>query len=277
MNRLAEWMSHRNRVLVMGILNVTPDSFHDGGRHPHPKEAIEAALAMEAEGADIVDVGGESTRPGAEPVPADEEIERILPVIEGLRRRSEIAISVDTTKADVATAAIDAGAQLVNDISALRFDDRMASAIASSGAFAVLMHMQGRPTTMQQDASYDDVVQEVCEFLSDQIRAAVAAGIETERIIVDPGIGFGKRLEHNLALLRNLHRLVELGRPVIAGVSRKSFLGRMLDLPSSERLEGTIAANAVAIANGADVIRVHDVKEGRRTADVAFHLRKNGL
>jgi len=273
MNRLAEWMRDRDRVLVMGVLNVTPDSFHDGGRFADHEEAINAALRMEAEGADLLDVGGESTRPGAAPLPCDEELERVLPVIEGIRRRSEISISIDTTKADVAREAIEAGACMVNDVSALRFDDRMASVVASSRTLVALMHMQGRPATMQKEPSYDDVVVEVRQFLCDRIQAAVDAGISADRILIDPGIGFGKRLEHNLDLLRNLHQLVNVGRPVIVGVSRKSFLGRILDLPSPERLEATIAANAVAIANGADVIRVHDVKEGRRTADVARRLR----
>ncbi|MGB2982386.1 MAG: dihydropteroate synthase [Candidatus Bipolaricaulia bacterium] len=275
MNRLAEWMRRRDSVLVMGILNVTPDSFHDGGRYASTEKAVDRALQMEADGADIIDVGGESTRPGADPLPAEEEMRRVLPVIEAVRRRSDIDLSIDTTKADVARDALAAGASVVNDVSALRFDEKMSGTIAEANAFAILMHMKGTPRSMQENPTYDDAVEEVRSFLRDRIRTAVDAGIEPDRILIDPGIGFGKGLSHNLALLQDLGRLVDLGSPVVVGVSRKSFLGKILGLPSDERLEGTIAANAIAIANGADVIRVHDVKEGRRTADVAFRLRKN--
>jgi len=277
MNRLADWMRRRDRVLVMGVLNVTPDSFYDGGRRASPEAAVERALAMASDGADIIDVGGESTRPGAAPVPVAEEMERVLPVIEGIRKRSEIAISIDTTKSAVAAEALAAGASIVNDVSALRSDDAMGERVAAVGANVVLMHMKGTPASMQENPSYDDVVEEVRSFLEERVHAAIAVGIAPNRIWIDPGIGFGKRLEHNLALLRRLGRLVELGPPVVAGLSRKSFLGRILDLPADDRLEGTIAANAVAIANGADVIRVHDVAEGRRTADVAFRLRPDAV
>jgi len=275
MNRLVEWMRNRDRVLVMGILNVTPDSFHDGGRYASVEAALERALQMEADGADVLDIGGESTRPGAEPLPPEEEMDRILPVIEAIRKHSAILLSVDTTKSEVAREALAAGAGMVNDISALRFDQRMGVTIANKNAFVVLMHMKGIPASMQQDPTYEDVVEEVHRFLDERIRAAAGAGIAPDRILIDPGIGFGKRLHHNLTLLRGLRRLVDLGVPVVVGTSRKSFLGRILDLPSDERLEGTIAANAIAIANGANIIRVHDVKEGRRTADVAFRLRRD--
>jgi len=274
MNRLVEWAKRRDRVLVMGIVNVTPDSFHDGGRHASANVAVARALRLEADGADIVDIGGESTRPGAEPLPADVELERVLPVIAEVRRRSQVLLSVDTTKAGVAREALAAGASMVNDVSALRLDDRMGETVAAAGAFIALMHMQGKPETMQEDPTYEDVVEDVREFLRERIAAAVASGISTDRVLIDPGIGFGKRLHHNLALLRGLQRLATLGPPILCGLSRKSFLGTILDLPSEERLEGTIAANAVAIVNGADVIRVHDAREGRRTADVAFLLRQ---
>jgi dihydropteroate synthase len=273
MNRLGDWMRGRDRVLVMGILNVTPDSFYDGGRNASTETAIERGLRMAVEGADIVDVGGESTRPGSGPVPVEVEVERVVPVIAGIRERSDVPLSVDTTKSDVARAALAAGAAIVNDVSALRSDERMAGTIASAGAYVVLMHMKGTPATMQEDPTYEDVVEEVRAFLDDRIGVAVACGIARDHLLVDPGIGFGKRLGHNLALLRGLRRIVDLGPPVVAGLSRKSFLGRILDLPPEERLEGTIAANAVAVVNGATVIRVHDVTEGRRTADVAFRLR----
>ena len=270
---LAEWEERRDRVLVMGIVNVTPDSFYDGGRHSRHEDAIEYGVRMADEGADIVDVGGESTRPGSQAVPTQAEMDRVLPVVEGIHRRNPVCVSIDTTKADVAEEAIRLGAGIVNDVSALRFDERMAAVVARAGAFAVLMHMQGSPETMQRDPTYSDVVEEVRAFLDRRTRFAVEAGISEERIFVDPGIGFGKTLEHNLTLLGNLSRLVELGRPVLVGTSRKAFLGAILGAPPDERIEGTIATNAVAILNGASAIRVHDVKEGRRTADVAARLR----
>jgi dihydropteroate synthase len=272
---LRAWMERRERPLVMGILNVTPDSFFDGGRLESASAAVTRGLEMIEEGADILDVGGESTRPGARPAAADEEMARVLPVIEGIRSRSDIALSIDTTKADVATGAIAAGASVVNDITALRLDPDMAHVVAASGVLVVLMHMQGTPETMQQDPHYEDPTGEVKAFLIERIGAAVDAGIERASIIADPGIGFGKRLGDNLALLRDLERLKSLGVPILIGLSRKSFLGGILDLPAEERLEGTIAANAIAVARGADIIRVHDVREGRRAADVAHRLRRH--
>lgn len=274
MSRLAEWIVRRDRVLVMGILNVTPDSFYDGGRYASGGRAVDRALRMAEDGADIIDIGGESTRPGARPLSASEEADRVLPVVEAISKRSSAVLSVDTTKAAVARQALAAGATMVNDVSALRFDEDMARTIAEAGAFVTLMHMQGVPLTMQDDPSYEDVVDDVEAFLAERICAAERSGIPAERVFIDPGIGFGKRLEHNLDLLRNLGRLARLGPPVVCGLSRKSFLGALLDLPAEDRLEGTIAANAVAVVNGADVIRVHDSKEGRRTADVAFRLRR---
>jgi dihydropteroate synthase len=257
----------------MGILNVTPDSFFDGGRFSEPQVAVEHGLAMEADGADIIDVGGESSRPGACSVSAEEELERVIPVIQEIRRRSDVLLSVDTTRAAIAREALAAGATLVNDISALRSDEAMPEVVATSGAVVVLMHMLETPATMQKDPQYGDVVAEVHAFLEERIRRAVGWGIPANRIIVDPGIGFGKRTHHNLALLRAIPRLADLGRPVLVGLSRKSFFGDLLGYSPSERLEGTIAANAIAIASGADIIRVHDAKEGRRTADTAFRLR----
>jgi len=276
MDGLTSWIKSRDRVLVMGALNATPDSFYDGGRYARPEDAIEHGLRMAKEGADIIDIGGESARPGAEPISPAEELERVGPVIEGIHRRSEVLLSVDTTKAAVAAEAIACGASMVNDISALRFDPKMAKVIGGSGVFVILMHMLGTPKTMQIAPSYTDVVAEIKAFLAERIEAAVALGIERARIIIDPGIGFGKRLEHNLTLLKGLSSFATLQAPILVGLSRKSFLGKLLELPPEERLEGTIAANAIAIVNGADIIRVHDVKEGRRTADVARRLRNDG-
>jgi len=266
----------RDRVLVMGVLNVTPDSFHDGGRYATVGAAVEHALRMVEEGADIIDIGGESSRPGARPVSLEEELARVIPVIGGIHRQSDVLLSIDTTKAGVAEEAIARGASIVNDISALRFDPKLAPVVAASGTFVVLMHMLGRPQTMQVAPAYTDPVGEIKAFLAERIEAAIRFGIRRDRIIVDPGIGFGKRLEDNLAILKALSALACLQTPIMVGLSRKSFLGRLLDLPAEERLEGTIAANAIAIANGADIIRVHDVKEGRRTADVARRLRHDG-
>ncbi|HAF70698.1 MAG: Dihydropteroate synthase [Acetothermia bacterium 64_32] len=262
------------RVLIMGILNVTPDSFSDGGRFLSPDAAVERALVMEGEGADIIDIGGESSRPGAEPVSVEEELGRVLPVLERLRGRLRIPISIDTTKAEVAEAALRAGASIVNDISALRFDPAMAPLVAEFGAGLVLMHMLGTPKTMQQSPHYDDVVREVRGFLAERAQYAQSQGIPREAIAVDPGIGFGKTVEHNLELLRRLPELVELGFPVLVGPSRKSFIGAILDLPVEERLEGTLAACAVAVVRGADILRVHDVRQVRRAADLAWHLRR---
>jgi len=273
MIELTEWQKSRDRTLVMGIVNATPDSFYAGSRVPRAEEAIDRALRMVDEGADIIDVGGQSTRPGSRPITAQEEMDRALPVVKGVLERANVCVSIDTTRADVAEEALTLGASLVNDISALRSDARMAPVVVRSGAFVVLMHMLGRPETMQRNPTYADVVADVRSFLAERVRAAADGGIAEERIIVDPGIGFGKTLDHNLALLRDLEQLVDLGRPVLVGLSRKAFLGAILDLPPDERIEGTIAANAAAILHGASIIRVHDAKEGRRTADVAERLR----
>ncbi len=272
---LVRWFERRDRVLVVGILNATPDSFFERSRFPLASEAVERALEMEAEGADVIDVGGESSRPGSEPVPADAEAARVVPIIEGIRKRSDVLISVDTVKSAVAEEALAVGATIVNDISALRFDAAMAGVAAAGNAYVILMHMQGMPATMQNRPEYKDVVNEVREFLAERIRAAESAGIPRGRVIIDPGIGFGKRLIHSLELLRNVERFADLGPPVLIGASRKSFLGEILDLPAEERLEGTLAVHAVAVAHGADLIRVHDVKEGRRAADVARRLRRH--
>ncbi|MEK6601599.1 MAG: dihydropteroate synthase [Candidatus Binatota bacterium] len=261
------------RTALMGIVNVTPDSFSDGGRYFDPGKAISHGIDLAREGADIIDVGGESTRPGARPLSAREEIERILPVIRGLRRAAPIPISIDTYKADVARAALAEGADMVNDISALRFDAAMAPLIAAEKVPVVLMHMQGAPQTMQQRPRYQNVVQEVREFLQSRIHFALEAGVEADRIIIDPGIGFGKELDHNLALLRGIPTLVSLGRPILVGPSRKTFIGKILEVGPEGRLEGSLAAAVAAVLAGANMIRTHDVKEARRAIRIADALR----
>lgn len=264
------------RTALMGIVNVTPDSFSDGGKYFDVEKAISHGLNLAEQGADIIDVGGESSRPGARPVSAREEMERVLPVMRGLRRKLSIPISVDTYKAEVARAAIDEGADVVNDISALRFDGAMASLVAAEKVPVVLMHMQGEPQTMQQKPHYHDVVQEVKEFLASRIVFALEAGVEPDRILVDPGIGFGKELEHNLALVRGLPALASLGQPILLGPSRKTFIGEILDVGPEERLEGSLAASVVAVLAGANMIRTHDVKESHRAVRVADALRFGG-
>jgi dihydropteroate synthase len=247
------------RAWLMGVINVTPDSFSDGGLYADPGRAVDRGLALVAEGADVVDVGGESTRPGSLPVPEAEELRRVVPVVQALRRQTPALLSVDTTKAAVARAALDAGADIVNDTSALRFDPAMAGVVARSGAAVVLMHMKGTPLTMQDAPAYEDITGEIAAFLGDRIRVAEAAGIPRGRVIVDPGIGFGKSFEHNLELLRRQAVFHALGRPLLVGFSRKAFLGRILDRPPDERLEGTIAAAVLSVERGAHILRVHDV------------------
>lgn len=247
------------RTLVMGILNVTPDSFYPGSRTPAADRAVEAGRAMIGEGADIIDVGGESTRPGAESVDAQVEIDRVCPVIERLRRESAATISIDTSKARVAEAALDAGADMVNDVTALHGDPAMRPLVASRAVPVVLMHMRGTPRTMQQAPFYADTVGEVRAELEAAMREAEAAGIGADRIVLDPGIGFGKRPQDNLRLIRDLARIRALGAAVLIGLSRKSFLGAVTGRPVEERLAATIAANTLAILAGADIVRVHDV------------------
>jgi dihydropteroate synthase len=244
----------------MGIVNVTPDSFSDGGLYTDAEAAVAHAMELEADGAGILDVGGESTRPGAQPVAADEERRRVVPVIEGLRQRGVRAqVSVDTSKATVAAAALDAGATLVNDVTALRGDPAMAELVAARGAECCLMHMLGEPRTMQDDPRYDDVVSEVKAFLEERMAFAISQGVAEERILLDPGIGFGKTAEHNLELLARVDELVALGRPIVIGTSRKSFLGRITGRTVDDRLAGTVVTNVLAYERGARIFRVHDV------------------
>lgn len=253
----------------MGVLNVTPDSFSDGGLFVDPERALDQARRMTEEGADLIDIGGESTRPGAASVSEREELRRVLPVIRLLRRKLPVPISIDTTKAAVAAAALDAGAEIVNDVSAGSGDREMIPLIARTGAGIVLMHRRGTPRTMQRQPRYRDVVAEVRRTLAERIEIALAAGIRRESIAVDPGIGFGKTVDHNLALLAGIQELVGLGVPVVVGVSRKSFLGEILGVAVQDRVEGTLAASLIAVAGGARVIRVHDVLPTVRALRVA--------
>ena len=261
------------KPLVMGILNVTPDSFSDGGKNFKPADAIAEGKRMAKEGADIIDVGGESTRPGAKPVSLGEEMRRVIPVIEGLSKTVKVPISIDTRHAKVAKAALDAGASIVNDVSALG-EPGMAKLVAGRKCPVVLMHMLGDPRTMQDDPHYDDVVEDVARHLVERVRFAESKGISRDRIIIDPGIGFGKTAEHNLEILRRLGELRSLGLPILVGPSRKAFIGKVLDSKANERFEGTLAAVAVAVLNGADIVRVHDVAECRKAALVAWAIIK---
>ncbi|WP_025323138.1 dihydropteroate synthase [Deferrisoma camini] len=259
------------RPLVMGILNVTPDSFSDGGDYFDREAALDRALQMVEEGADLLDVGGESTRPGAPPVPLEEEERRVVPVIEHLAHRVGVPISVDTYKAGVARRAVEAGAALVNDVSGLRMDPAMAGTVAGLGAGLVVMHMRGDPRTMQSDTRYADLVGEIFRALEESVDRAVEAGVDRARVWVDPGIGFGKSAEQNLVLLRRLAEFRSLGCPVLVGASRKSFIGRTLGIEDpKDRLEGSLAAAVVAVWNGARILRVHDVRATRRAADLAW-------
>ena len=253
----------------MGVLNVTPDSFYDGGRRPNAERAIADGVELAMAGADIIDIGGESSRPGAGSVSEEEELSRVLPVFRGLRQAVSIPLSIDTYKANVARAALAEGADIVNDISALRFDPAMAALVAAEKVPVILMHMQGTPRTMQMEPRYSNVVCEVKDFLAARMRHALENGIERERIIIDPGIGFGKTLEHNLCLLKGLAELSALGQPLLVGASRKAFIGKILNLTSDERLEGSLAAAVAAVLAGANIIRAHDVKETRRAVNVA--------
>lgn len=263
MNRheLEIWLGQTpRRCLVMGVLNVTPDSFSDGGRYLDPAAAVDHALRLIADGADILDIGGESARPGSLPVPSAEQIQRIVPVIQAIRQKTDALISVDTTRADVAQAALDAGADILNDISAGRDDPAMLPLAADRRAPIVLMHMQGTPRTMQQNPYYEDVVAEVCAFLRQRTQAALDCGVERHRILLDPGIGFGKTVTHNLTLLQRLDDLAAIGQPLLIGTSRKAFIGTITNQPDpANRVFGTAATVAWAVAHGAGIVRVHDV------------------
>lgn len=263
------------RPLLMGILNVTPDSFYDGGRYFNRKRAVERAVEMADEGADLIDVGGESSRPGAGKLTEKEELKRVIPVIEAVASQVTVPISIDTYKANVAEHAMKAGAVIVNDISALRFDSRMVDVIVESGSPVVLMHMLGNPKTMQISPCYDNVVDDIIAFFKKRIIFAVEHGIQKENIIVDPGIGFGKTLEHNLAILKEVDRFHETGCTVMIGASRKSMIGKIAGAPAEERLWGTAAITAYCVMKGIEIHRVHDVKAMRQVCDVTAAIRNN--
>jgi len=261
----------------MGILNVTPDSFSDGGLFLDREKAVEHGLEMARDGADIIDVGGESTRPYSEEVPLDEELDRVIPVIEALSKEIKIPISIDTVKAAVAREALGAGASMINDISALRFDPHMASVAAEAGVPVILMHMKGTPSDMQDNPTYDELIPEIVDFLRDAIDRAVKAGIKESNIIVDPGIGFGKTFDNNLQIIRDLKQLSVLKKPILLGSSRKSFLGHLLGKEASERDVGTMATVSVGAMNGASIVRVHDVKKAVDTVRVVDAIRRGGI
>ena len=260
------------RPLLMGILNVTPDSFSDGGKFNTLEKAVLQGLKMADDGADIIDVGGESTRPGSQPVEVSEEIKRVVPVIKNLKKRISIPISVDTYKSEVARAAIDAGAEIINDITALNGDKKMGELAAKNKVTVVLMHMQGSPATMQLKPKYKNVVQEIILFLKDRIEKAKEYGIKDDRIVIDPGIGFGKTVEHNLKIIKNLKEFAILKKQILIGPSRKSFIGKILDLDASQRCEGSAAAISMSVANGANIVRVHDIKEMKRVVEITWRI-----
>jgi dihydropteroate synthase len=262
--------------VVVGILNVTPDSFSDGGAYLDPSLAAERAHALAADGADLIDIGGESTRPGARAVSADEEWFRVGPVLERLQGSIPVPLAVDTTKADVARRALDLGVAVLNDVSGLAADPRLAILAAETGAGLVLMHMRGEPRTMQENVEYRDLLGEIRDGLSSSLRLAIEAGCAPAQLVVDPGIGFGKSAQGNLRLLAELGGLLALGRPVLVGPSRKSFIGKVLDLPVQDRVEGTVAACVMALERGARLFRVHDVREVRRALDLADSIRRAG-
>jgi dihydropteroate synthase len=261
-----------DRPLLMGIINVTPDSFSDGGRFYDPQRAVEHAIRLVGEGADLLDIGAESTRPGAQPVDEQEERRRLIPVVAAVAKAVSVPVSVDTSKAEVAKAAIDAGAVMVNDVTALRGDSAMVEIVAKAGAGLALMHMQGSPQTMQHAPQYDDVIGEVARFLAARARFAIERGVARNRIVLDPGIGFGKTLTHNLDLLANLHVLKELGYPLLVGPSRKGFIGQLTRQSVEARGWGTAAVVALAVEQGANILRVHDVAPMKDVANVAAAL-----
>ena len=263
------------KTYIMGILNVTPDSFSDGGRYFDKSDAIKRAIQMVEDGADIIDIGGESTRPGSQPLAIEEELRRTLPVIEALTKEIDTPISIDTYKSEVAKRALDAGAAMVNDISGLRFDPEMPKVVSAYKVPVVIMHIKGTPKDMQKNPVYKALIPEIMDYLRDSIRSAKESGIAEDLIIIDPGIGFGKTFENNLEIIHNLYNFTLLEKPLLVGPSRKAFIGKILgEAPAKERLEGTAAAIAISVINGANIIRVHDVKEMVKVAKVASAVNR---
>ena len=273
-DRVAVLFNNRNRIIVMGVVNTTPDSFSDSGQFLDANHAVDHALQLATDGADIIDVGGESTRPGADSVGSEEEMRRVIPVIERLAAQTNAPISIDTYKESVARAALTAGATIVNDISGLTADPRLAQTAAEFGAGLILMHKRGDPTTMQSDTHYEDLIAEISLFLREAISKAEAAGVDPAKIMIDPGIGFGKDLAGNVQIINSVGSLTELGKPVLIGASRKAFIGRITGADPAHRLHGSLAATVAAVIYGAAAVRVHDVKETREAVDVAIQLRR---
>jgi dihydropteroate synthase len=264
------------RTLLMAILNITPDSFSDGGLYFDKDKAIIQGLRMVEEGADILDIGGESTKPGSKPLGLEEELHRVIPVIESLTKELDVPISIDTYKSAVALKAIEAGAEMVNDISGLHFDPNLAKVVAKEDTPLVLMHIRGTPETMQKDVHYDSLFSEILHYLKDSIQRAESAGLDPEQIIIDPGIGFGKTVEDNLLIIKNLSEFRVLGKPILLGTSRKSFIGKILNADVGERIEGSLASIAIGVLNGAHIIRCHDVLQAKKAIAVADAIRLAG-
>jgi dihydropteroate synthase len=263
------------KVVVMGVLNLTPDSFYDGGKYTGEAQALRRVEQTIEDGADIIDVGGESVRPGADPLSLNEELARVIPVLRKIRKSYSIPISIDTYKAEVARQAIEEGAEMVNDISGLRFDPDLRRVVARYGVPVILMHIKGTPKNMQDNPRYHSLMKEIISYLRKSIKLAEEAGVDPARIIVDPGIGFGKTTAHNLEILRRLEELKSLSKPILVGLSRKSFIGNVLGLPQEERLEGGLAATSIAVSGGARIVRTHDVKSTRRAVDMVQAILKS--
>lgn len=265
-----DWLSSDDKQsLIMGILNVTPDSFSDGGKYFKKNTAIDHALEMVKNGADIIDIGGESTRPFSEPVSLDEEISRVIPVIEGIREKSDVCISIDTTKSIVASESLHVGASIVNDVSAMEVDPLMADVAIKFDCPLIIMHMKGTPMNMQNNPKYESLISDIKDYLIERIDFAISKGVNRKKIIIDPGIGFGKTLENNFEIINNLNHFVKLNFPVLMGASRKSFIGISLNLPENDRLEGSLAANVIGLQQGAKIFRVHDVAETNKALFIA--------
>ena len=265
-----DWLlSKKKQSLIMGILNVTPDSFSDGGKYLEKNTAINHALEMIDEGADIIDIGGESTRPFSDPVSLKEEISRVVPVIEGIRKESDVCISIDTTKSQVATAALNSGASVINDVSAMEVDQLMVDVALKFDCPLIIMHMKGTPKNMQDDPKYESLISDIKDYLLDRADFIICKGINPKKVVIDPGIGFGKTVENNFEIIKNLNHFTTMNFPVLLGASRKSFIGISLNLPEKDRLEGSLAANIIGLQNGAKIFRVHDVAETNKALIIA--------
>ena len=262
------WLQSPSKTLVMGVLNLTPDSFSDGGLFTTKEKALDHCLKMINEGADLIDVGGESTRPGSDPLSINEELDRTIPIIEKIRSITDCTISIDSYKSKVVEAALNVGANIVNDISGLTFDHNMAELISQKNAPIIMMHINGKPKIMQENPRYDNLLKDILGFFSRQLELAQSVGIDSSKIILDPGLGFGKKVEHNFELIRKLPQICAMGFPVLVGPSRKSFIGEALNLPINDRIEGTMASITASVINGARIVRVHDIQKTRRTVTV---------